>query len=107
VPPVDLAAPPEEPRPGGESAVEAEATDVTSDGDVDAAQPKPKPKRSRRGARGGKKRRKPAASADAETAASDDGLDGDAPVEVGADGDVPEYVPMSEWIDDFETRSRA
>ena len=107
VPPADLAAPSEEPQPAGVSAVEAEATEVTSDGDVDSAQPKPKPKRSRRGTRGGKKHRKPTASANAETAPSDDGLDGDAPVEVGVDSDAPEYVPMSEWIDDFETRSRA
>ena len=28
-------------------------------------------------------------------------------VEVVADDEPPEYVPMSEWIDDFESRSRA
>jgi ribonuclease G len=63
----------------------------------------PKRKRSRRGSRGGKKRRKPAVEGAANTAPADEViLD-----EQAVDTEPPEYVPMSEWIDDFESRSRA
>jgi ribonuclease G len=61
----------------------------------------PKKKRSRRGSRGGRKRRKPAASG-AEEAPSP-GEPGDA--EPVADT-APEYVPMSEWIEDFDSGKR-
>jgi len=81
----------------------------------------PKRKRSRRGSRGGRKRRKPAASAEpaapetadelagvGTAAASSSGNHGvSAPViEPSAQDGVPEYVPMSEWIGDFDSRSR-
>jgi ribonuclease G len=71
----------------------------------------PKKKRSRRGSRGGRRRRKPAA-------ANGDGTS-EAGVDVAESADTaiaevadpaeeePEYVPMSEWIDDFESRSRS
>jgi hypothetical protein len=62
----------------------------------------PKRKRSRRGSRGGKKRRKPGTADGDETPAVAD----EAPVEKEpvAVADAPEYVPMSEWIDDFGSR---
>jgi ribonuclease G len=62
----------------------------------------PKRKRSRRGSRGGRKRRKPAAAGEQEAASEGEGVAVAAPPEDGE----PEYVPMSEWIDDFDARSR-
>jgi ribonuclease G len=65
---------------------------------------KPKRKRSRRGSRGGRKRKPAAASAD--------GNEPDVPDETGeTPSNEPEheaeYVPMSEWIEDFDSRSRS
>jgi ribonuclease G len=113
VPPADLAEPaePAEPAETTEATLEPTA-DATIDavevnGDETAAADTPaKRKRSRRGSRGGRKRRKPAAEGQAETnESSDETVDDEGAVIVEAD--VPEYTPMSEWIDDFETRSRA
>ena len=75
----------------------------------------PKRKRSRRGSRGGKKRRKPAAAnGDAEGSVSDEpaarepAAEAQLPEEPAvSDGEPAAYVPMSEWIDDFDPRSRA
>ena len=74
----------------------------------------PKRKRSRRGSRGGKKRRKPAAangdaegSVPDEPAAEQPAAEAQLPEEAVVDGQPPAYVPMSEWIDDFDPRSRA
>ena len=83
----------------------------------------PKRKRSRRGSRGGRKRKKPVTSGNGDSAADGDEdtpeaddvtpegdvvpSPGEAAVAVdGSDEGVPEYVPMSEWIDDFESRKR-
>jgi ribonuclease G len=98
VPPVDrvLVTPDAEPS---DAASEVQASPPESDGDPDAP---PKRKRSRRGSRGGKKRRKPAANGGAVVAVADT----DEAPETVADDEPPEYVPMSEWIDDFEARSR-
>jgi ribonuclease G len=108
---VDEAAAPAADAAAGESASPEEA----------GADGQPKKKRSRRGSRGGKKRRKPAASAGEETsdesgvaelAAADGREEIPASDEAGvaepaaADG-VPEYVPMSEWIEDFDSRQRS
>jgi hypothetical protein len=83
----------------------ADAVAETADGvaavDADG---QPKRKRSRRGSRGGKKHRKPAAATGGEDVVQ---ADAESAVEVVAEDEPPEYVPMSEWIDDFETRSRA
>jgi len=101
VPPADLASPAPESQPAEEPAVAAAATpDDEVSVDTDG---QPKRKRSRRGSRGGKKRRKPAAEGTEVTVPTDE----DSAVEVVTDDEAPEYVPMSEWIDDFETRSRA
>ena len=70
----------------------------------------PKRKRSRRGSRGGRRRRKPATNGDGVSeAAADVAERADSPVaDVGdSDEDEAEYVPMSEWIDDFESRPRS
>jgi ribonuclease G len=101
VPPADLATVPAaaEAAAGDESA-EADAVDAVAV-EVDG---QPKRKRSRRGSRGGKKRRKPAAANGSEDV---DPVEAESAVEVVDEDEAPEYVPMSEWIDDFETRSRA
>jgi hypothetical protein len=97
----------------GESSAEETAT--PSDSGDPAAKPK---KRTRRGSRGGKGRnRKTAASASA--AANGKPADPEASIELaeppaanGAEPDADEgsdvsYVPMSEWIEDFDrTRDR-
>jgi ribonuclease G len=87
-----------------EEAFEPTAEAVASEDIVDAAAPdgQPKKKRSRRGSRGGRKRKKPAVTAGEETAA-------DEPVAAAtsAEDETPEYVPMSEWIDDFDAARRA
>jgi ribonuclease G len=85
VPPVELS-------PEGDAA-EAEA--ATTEERADDTQPK---KRTRRGTRGGRKRKKPATNGDAA------GADEPAAVEAASDAGEPEaYVPMSEWIEDFES----
>ena len=103
VPPSDLAAAAavaiEEPAEAPPDATEPDP--APRDGAV-GADGQPKRKRSRRGSRGGKKRRKPAAVGAEEVAPADDAI-----VEAQAvDTEAPEYVPMSEWIDDFDSRSR-
>jgi ribonuclease G len=71
----------------------------------------PKRKRSRRGARGGRKRRKPAASGERAVPETADELVGaalgssSANHAASAQDTVPAYVPMSEWIEDFDSRS--
>jgi predicted RNA-binding protein with TRAM domain len=100
VPPADLAAS-QEPEPEAASEPEAETGDEAA-AEAPTEDGQPKRKRSRRGSRGGRKRKKPAASADDEMPSEDD-----APaVETAGDNGEPEYVPMSEWIDDFEARTR-
>jgi hypothetical protein len=98
VPPVELAPSAQEDEPTDEP-TEAQAAETADVADPDAP---PKRKRSRRGSRGGKKRRKPAANGDADIVPPD--VDG--AVETATSDEPPEYVPMSEWIDDFEARSR-
>jgi ribonuclease G len=92
VPPPELAAAPAEvvavavePQQDADVVEEATPSEVAADG-------QPKRKRSRRGSRGGKKRRKPATNGD---------LEPDAVETAGDDAAAPEYVPMSEWIEDF------
>ena len=100
VPPADLEEPVEE------TAAELDATgaaaDTTSGAGVDGASPKKK--RSRRGSRGGRKRKKPAAANGGEESA---GSGEPAAAEAVQDDGVPEYVPMSEWIEDFDASRRA
>ena len=89
-------------EPASEPAEPAESTDVAAEGT-------PKRKRSRRGSRGGRKRKKPAAAGNGDAAPEgvDAGVEAaDAAADAAPDNGEPEYVPMSEWIDDFETRAR-
>ncbi|MGI8862688.1 MAG: Rne/Rng family ribonuclease [Gaiellaceae bacterium] len=102
--PEPAAEPESEPEP--EAELQAEV-DPSADGDA-TPDGQPKRKRSRRGTRGGRKRKKPATN----------GIVGDAePTETEAEAEVAvavavaeeppaEYVPMSEWIEDFDSRSR-
>ena len=108
VPSSDLAVPAEELQPtaepaesAGESAGDDEGAVVGLDTDGPA-----KRKRSRRGSRGGKKRRKPAAAGGDDASSAEGGPEAEMAVEATPSDEVPAYVPMSEWIDDFETRSR-
>jgi ribonuclease E len=84
VPPADLAVEQEPAAPAEEPSAQA-----ASDGQA-------KRKRTRRGTRGGRKRRKAPTNGD--------------PAELTPEQDATEpteYVPMSEWIEDFDPRSRA
>jgi ribonuclease G len=79
-------------------------------------------KRTRRGTRGGRKRKKPATAAAADGAEATDAEDAEqvvavaepkpAPASADPDASDPdaepaEYVPMSEWIEDFDRRAGA
>ena len=105
VPPADFAAPAEEPKPESapvEAEAEADAEEATEEATADG---QPKRKRTRRGTRGGRKRKKPAAG----NGTTDDAEDlVDEPVAVASEPapEKPAYVPMSEWIEDFERRPR-
>ena len=84
------------------------ATETKLDGEASADGP-PKRKRSRRGSRGGRKRRKPVADGDQP---EPDVVEDPAGVrphgsDPATEEAAPEYVPMSEWIEDFDSRTRA
>jgi ribonuclease G len=82
VPPLESIA-----EPGEVAAVVEELEpEAEAEPSVDGA---PKRKRTRRGTRGGRRRRKPATNG---TPAEEESTE-------------PEYVPMSEWIDDFERKA--
>jgi hypothetical protein len=80
----------------------AEPAGETAELEAVGADGQPKKKRSRRGSRGGRKRRRPAANGGEEALSSEE--PGDA--EPAADT-PPEYVPMSEWIEDFDSAKRS
>jgi ribonuclease G len=98
VPPAEpVAAEAQEPAPdAAEAAVAVVDAEPDAEPSPDGA---PKRKRTRRGTRGGRKRRKPATNG---TPATEEAL---APAVVD-EAEQPEYVPMSEWIDDFDSRDR-
>jgi ribonuclease G len=91
------------PPPDFETVVTEEASESTADAvapdiaDAATSDGQPKKKRSRRGSRGGRKRKKPAVNATEEATADELGA-----AATAADDEAPEYVPMSEWIDDFD-----
>jgi ribonuclease G len=89
VPPSEEATEPE-PASAATDAEPNEAPEQEADAAADGA---PKRKRARRGTRGGRKRRKPSTNG--------------APAAAGEppEPDAPEYVPMSEWIEDFDRRA--
>jgi len=130
VPPADLGA--EADEAVAEEAEPEPEVEIVADGALDEiaegaeADGQPKKKRTRRGSRGGRRRRKPAANgtgADAETedgtadeAVEDESVaEAEAPVQQEAlepaspdqEPAEQEYVPMSEWIEDFDSRSRS
>jgi hypothetical protein len=92
----------EEPAPAPIAASEGGLEDGQS---VEDGQPKKK--RTRRGSRGGRRRKKAPAANGGETAGADSTPDAEAPgaEELDGQGEVPEYVPMSEWIEDFDARA--
>jgi predicted RNA-binding protein with TRAM domain len=97
LPDVDLGAPDDgeaeaEPVQDGEPVAEAEGEE-----------PKPK-KRTRRGSRGGRKRRKSPATNGAEAEAATE--EPEAPAANGEPDHDWEYVPMSEWLDEVEGSGR-
>jgi len=97
VPPPTLGTPEEEEDPGDGAAPDEDAAvdeAVAEDGSSDG---QPKRKRSRRGSRGGRRRRKPAANGDAGT----DGAEAASEEALPAESESG-YVPMSDWIEDFE-----
>jgi ribonuclease G len=118
VPPPDLeaTADADEPEPVGEATTaEVDPADATAaEGDAPA-----KKKRSRRGSRGGRKRKQPATNGDdgaaaAEAPATAESATAEEPetaepatAEPAAGDGVAEYVPMSEWIEDFDASKRA
>jgi ribonuclease E len=80
----------------------AETTDDIVEVEAVGVDGQPKKKRSRRGSRGGRKRRKPAVNGAEEAPASDE------PGEAEPVADTaPAYVPMSEWIEDFDSAKRS
>jgi ribonuclease G len=103
-----------EPATADPSVIELSAGEVSTDEspavDGDGAPPR---KRTRRGTRGGRNRRKRTAAANGEGAPSEGNAVGEpvsddarpSLVADGAEGDAQMgYVPMSEWIEDFERR---
>ena len=95
--------PPAKPVVAEQEAPDAEADAAAADAEPEvepAADGAPKRKRTRRGTRGGRKRRKPATNG---APATDEEVPEPVVVE---EAESPEYVPMSEWIDDFESRER-
>ena len=97
VPPADLT-PDGEPEP----APREEAAETSFEAGTAAADGQAPRKRARRGSRGGRRRRKPPANGDEPAEAREEAEE--APAE---EAPAREYVPMSEWIADFESRSRA
>ena len=85
------------PRDLGESETESEEPSEPADETIPAAASadgqQPKRKRTRRGSRGGRRRRK--------TSANGQGADGETASEPDESEEPEEYVPMSEWIEDF------
>ncbi len=90
--------------------VEASAEELVAEDEGEAA-PEARPKKkTRRGSRGGRRRRKPAAaSVNGDTPEAEEAAEPEAEVEpepaaTNGGGDVDwEYVPMSEWLDDIES----
>jgi ribonuclease G len=97
VPPPDLVS--DEAPTDGAAVVAAEPepeTDAAAEvGSETATDGQPKRKRTRRGTRGGRRRRKTPANGESEGA-----------VATAEEPSADEYVPMSEWLDDFDSRSK-
>jgi ribonuclease G len=94
--PVGLATEPE-----AQQAAEPADEETSTPEAVDGVAPK---KRTRRGTRGGRNRKKKPAATNGAAEPAADGEGAAVPAETSADGGEPEYVPMSEWIEDFDRR---
>ncbi len=95
VPPPDLEAEPE-----AEAVTVAGETGPEAEAEAEVAAGPPKRKRTRRGSRGGRRRKTPQNGEPAEIAGED------AP-EASDEPPAEAYVPMSEWIEDFDSRIRS
>jgi ribonuclease G len=101
------------PEPETPAGPEPEATEEPTTAEAEEATPKPK-KKTRRGSRGGRNRKKKPAAAtqngDSENGDNQDGAEAAAGVEAAPEAESSsengefEYVPMSEWGDELETR---
>ena len=111
-------------EPTADAEASAAEGKAAAEGEAPAEGDAPKKKRSRRGSRGGRNRRKPAGAAaaggealadddqttadDETTAADPDGDESEAavaePVVESGETESGAYVPMSEWLDDFDRR---
>ena len=108
--------PPVEPSAAADEEEQEEEATAETDGpeadDAPAADGVPKKKRTRRGTRGGRKRKKPAANGAAVAVVEADPTEIETaesepePEEAPEAEEAPEYVPMSEWIEDFDRRPR-
>jgi ribonuclease G len=91
---------PPEDESNGDSATAEPAPAVADDPEAaENGQPEAPKKKTRRGTRGGRKRKKPTAASEGTGETPEP--DGRPPEPVAADGG---YVPMSEWLDDFDRR---
>jgi ribonuclease G len=85
------------------ASTELEAAQPSAEMEADPEQDgQPKRKRSRRGSRGGRRRKASSTNGDRVEAEGGDQAEGAA-----TPGEPAEYVPMSEWIEDFDSGSRA
>jgi hypothetical protein len=95
--PVEAAPAPAEPEP------EPEAAEEPTTAEAAEGVPKPK-KRTRRGSRGGKNRKKKPATAIQNGAEAAPGTDPVPEAEPASENGDFEYVPMSEWVDELESK---
>jgi len=95
--PVEAAPAPAEPEP------EPEAAEEPTTAEAAEGAPKPK-KRTRRGSRGGKNRKKKPATAIQNGAEAAPGTDPVPEAEPASENGDFEYVPMSEWVDELESK---
>ena len=99
VPPPERAAPPEPSSSDGGAAPVADIAESDTASSEEGVDGQSKRKRTRRGSRGGRRRKKPATNG---ASAGDE----EAVVTAVEPAEPPEYVPMSEWIEDFDSGKR-
>jgi len=99
VPPAERAAPPEPSSSDDGAAPVADVAESDTASSEEGVDGQSKRKRTRRGSRGGRRRKKPATNG---ASAGDE----EAVVTAVEPAEPPEYVPMSEWIEDFDSGTR-
>jgi ribonuclease G len=94
-------------KPAAEEPAAADEPEAVEAPSENGDQPAPPKKKTRRGSRGGKNRRKRAAAATADANGSEPAAEAAEPSEEPSKNGAPEedwnYVPMSEWGDEFES----